>query len=165
MPEPPYVATRSPRGVAELGQLQDHYHQNDNDQDPDDGPDDSSVHFASLYPRADPPLQIRSLNTRLWLPSRCEPRPGLFSRTQRGLVTSVGLALKSYSLRLADATPLTVPGSRPLSGHPLRGFRSSEHLAGVRRHRRRHHGNSTMPSSDRQPILRRARCLYRTVGR
>jgi ABC-type branched-subunit amino acid transport system ATPase component len=30
-------------------------------------------------------------------------------------VTSVGLALKSYSLRLADATPLTVPGRRPSS--------------------------------------------------
>ena len=36
-----------PRGAAVLGHLQDHYHQNDNDQDPDDGPDKSSVHFAS----------------------------------------------------------------------------------------------------------------------
>jgi hypothetical protein len=36
------------RGVAELGQLQDHYHQNDDDQDSDDDPDNSSIHFASL---------------------------------------------------------------------------------------------------------------------
>jgi hypothetical protein len=71
--------TSAKRGAAELGQLQDHYHQNDNDQDPDDGPDDSSVHFASLDPSADPPLQIRSLNTSLWLASRSEPWRGLFS--------------------------------------------------------------------------------------
>ena len=70
-----------PRGVTDLGQLQDHYHQNDNDQDPDDGPDDSSVHFVSFDPRVDPPLQIRSLNTSLWLASTSEPGPGLFSRT------------------------------------------------------------------------------------
>jgi len=37
-----------PRGAAELGQLQDHYHQDDNDQVSDDDSDNSSVHFASL---------------------------------------------------------------------------------------------------------------------
>jgi hypothetical protein len=42
------AAPRLPRGAAELGQLQDHYHQDDNDQDPDDDSDNSSVHFASL---------------------------------------------------------------------------------------------------------------------
>ena len=67
--------------VAELGQLQDHYHQNDNDQDPDNGPNDSSVHFASFDPRAYPPPQVRSLNTSLWLASRSEPGRSLFSRT------------------------------------------------------------------------------------
>ena len=36
-----------PRGAIQLGQLQDHYHQNDDDQDPDDEADNSSVHFAS----------------------------------------------------------------------------------------------------------------------
>ena len=36
--------------MTELGQLQDHQHQNDDDQDPDD----SSVYFASFDPRADP---------------------------------------------------------------------------------------------------------------
>ena len=63
--------------LAELGQLENHYHQNDDDQDPDDDPDDSSVHFASFDPRGDPPLQIRSLNTSLWLASKPEARPGL----------------------------------------------------------------------------------------
>jgi hypothetical protein len=42
------AAPRLPCGAAELGQLQDHYHQDDNDQDPDDDSDNSSVHFASL---------------------------------------------------------------------------------------------------------------------
>jgi hypothetical protein len=75
------MQVRPPRGVAELGQLQDHYHQNDNDQDPDDHPDDSSVHFASFDPPADPPLQIQLLDMSLWLVSRSEPGPGRFSRT------------------------------------------------------------------------------------
>jgi hypothetical protein len=60
--------------VAELGQLQDHYHQNDNDQNPNNGPDDSSVHFASFDPRADPPLQIRLLKASLC--GRRGPGPG-----------------------------------------------------------------------------------------
>lgn len=60
----------------DLGQLQDHYHQNDNDQDPDDGPNDSSVHFVSFDPRVDPPLHIRSLNTSLWLASTSEHGAG-----------------------------------------------------------------------------------------
>jgi hypothetical protein len=63
-----------PRGAAELGQLQDHYHQNDDDQDPDDESDNSSVHFASLDTRADPQLQIRPLNTNLSLTSGSELR-------------------------------------------------------------------------------------------
>jgi hypothetical protein len=46
-----------PRGAAELGHLQDHYHQNDDDQDPDDGSDNSSVHFASS-------IRVRSRNFR-----------------------------------------------------------------------------------------------------
>lgn len=44
---PAYLCLGLPRGAAELGQLQDHYHQNDDDQDPDDDADNSSVHFAS----------------------------------------------------------------------------------------------------------------------
>jgi hypothetical protein len=52
-----------PRGAAGLGHLQDHYHQNDNDQDPDDGSDNSSVHFASSIRVLTRKLQIRRLNT------------------------------------------------------------------------------------------------------
>ena len=45
---PAYLLPPSlPRSAAELGHLQDHYHQNDDDQDPNDDPDNSSVHFAS----------------------------------------------------------------------------------------------------------------------
>jgi hypothetical protein len=36
------------RDPAELGQLQDHYHQNDDDQDADNDPNDSTVHFLSF---------------------------------------------------------------------------------------------------------------------
>jgi hypothetical protein len=69
------AATRAwPRGAAELGQLQDHYHQNDYDQDSDDDSDDSSVHFASLDTRADPQLQIRPFEREVSLTSESELR-------------------------------------------------------------------------------------------
>jgi hypothetical protein len=63
-----------PRGAAELGQLQDHYHQNDNDQDPDDGSDNSSVHFASLDTRADSQLSDPAVEHDLSLASGSELR-------------------------------------------------------------------------------------------
>jgi hypothetical protein len=43
-----YLLPRGCRAVRPLGQLQDNYHQNDDDQDPDDESDNSSVHFVSL---------------------------------------------------------------------------------------------------------------------
>jgi hypothetical protein len=36
-----------------LGQLEDHYHQNDNDQDTNNDPNDSSVHFSSFDSHAE----------------------------------------------------------------------------------------------------------------
>jgi hypothetical protein len=50
----------APRGPAELGQLQDHYHQNDNDQDANNDPNDSSVHFSSFDSHAEVILATRS---------------------------------------------------------------------------------------------------------
>ena len=40
-------------GPPGLGQLQDHYHQNDNDQDTNNDPNDSSVHFSSFDSHAE----------------------------------------------------------------------------------------------------------------
>lgn len=45
--------TSYPEPAAELGQLQDHYHQNDNDQDANNDPNDSSVHFSSFDSHAE----------------------------------------------------------------------------------------------------------------
>jgi hypothetical protein len=47
-------------GPTGLGQLQDHYHQNDNDQDANNDPNDSSVHFSSFDSHAEVILATRS---------------------------------------------------------------------------------------------------------
>jgi hypothetical protein len=46
-------------GPAGLGQLQDHYHQNDDDQDANDEPNDSTVHFSSFDSHAEVILATR----------------------------------------------------------------------------------------------------------
>jgi hypothetical protein len=98
--------------VAELGQLQDHYHQNDNDQDPDDGPDDSSVHFASLDPRADPPLQIRSV--------KHSELPPLIASELPWVAPGLSVGLKVAPVGQLGSSSVTQAGDIVISDPPVR---------------------------------------------